>query len=183
MQKNMKWVAVILVLVAGFWFYYTPYVAVNNVKKALAARDAVALADYVNFPALRENLKANLGAELARKQDNPLQALGAALVMVAINPIVDTMLTPEGLALMMQGNRPDLLKDGRNRPRSEVESGQTADSGGNETQMGYEGFDRFIVTVKKKASQDAPMVFVFHREGLLAWKLAGLRLSAKREGN
>lgn len=184
MQKQMKWLVVIVTLAAGFWFYYTPYMAVNNVKKALAARDAVALADYVNFPALRENLKANIGAELARKQGNPLQALGAALVMVAINPILDTMLTPDGLALMMQGHRPDLLKDGRNKPRPEGESSQAADSGGNETRMGYEGFDRFIVTVKKKTGQDAPVVFVFQREGLFAWKLAGLRLSAdKRDGN
>jgi hypothetical protein len=42
--------------------------------------------------------------------------------------------------------------------------------------MAYESVNRFVVTVKRKGTTDAPLSLVFHRQNILSWKLSGLRL-------
>jgi hypothetical protein len=44
-----------------------------------------------------------------------------------------------------------------------------------DTSVHYESFDRFVVAVKKAGSSDDPFLLVFHRDGLLGWKLSELR--------
>ena len=163
----------------GVWFYSTPYIAANNMKKAAEANDSATLSGYINFPSLKESLKANFNAILAtevakNKDGNPFEALGAALAAAFINPMIDALVTPESLAMMMQGNKLNLEKGA---PKAESKPSGISDT---EMTMGYESFDRFAVSVKKKGDMDDPVTFVFHREGLVAWKLASLRLPTQK---
>lgn len=169
----------VIAAVVGVWFYFTPYIAANNMKKAAEANDSATLSSYINFPSLKESLKANFNAMLATevvksKDSNPFEALGAALAAAFINPMIDALVTPESLAMMMQGNKPDLEKGAA---RTEKKPSGASDT---EMTMGYESFDRFAVSVKKKGDADDPVTFVFHREGLLTWKLASLRLPTQK---
>lgn len=179
-RKTIYGIAItVIVVVVGVWFYFTPYIAANNMKKAAEANDSATLSSYINFPSLKESLKANFNAMLATevvksKDSNPFEALGAAMAAALINPMIDALVTPESLAMMMQGNTPNLEKGA---PKTEGKPSGTSDT---EMTMGYESFDRFAVSVKKKGDMDDPVTFVFHREGLVAWKLASLRLPTKK---
>jgi hypothetical protein len=172
MSKKTKISFAIVFVAFCTWFYFTPYLAVSGMKSAAEAKDAEKLAGYVNFPALKENLKASFNAKLAskvakEKNDNPFAALGAAMAATFINPMVDALVTPESLAMMMKGDKPQPAK----------KTGQTKPSDSDtETSMSYESFDRFVVTVKKKDSTEKPIGLVFNRDGMFSWKLSALRL-------
>ena len=180
MQSRAKLVLGLLlavaVVVAG-WVYYSPYMAVRGMQDAAQRRDAVALSDYVDFPALRESLKASLNAKLletmAKSGDgSPGAALGTAMAQafggMIVNSFVDAAVSPEGLAMLMQGERPKLDKTAGvpDKPKQEVE-----------TYMGYEAYDRFVIKPKPSSGKaEEPVAMVFRRHGLATWKLSAIRL-------
>jgi hypothetical protein len=173
-RYNFKLLLLIPICVAiGVWFYFTPHLAVRGMKSAATARDSAKLSSYVNFPALKEDFKASLNAKLAaemskEKEANPFAALGAAMAAAFISPLVDALVTPESLALIMQGDKPLL---GKSKPQAQKTDTDT------DTSMAYEGFNRFVVTVRKKDTTLEPISLVFNRDGLFTWKLSAIRLS------
>ena len=172
MNAKTKLSVAILFVVFTTWFYFTPYLAVSGMKSAAEAKDAAKLSGYVNFPAVKESLKASFNAKLAsqvakEKDGNPFGALGAALAAAFINPMIDALVTPESLAMMMKGDK--------SQPAKTAAQSKPAESDA-DTSMAYESFDRFVVTVKKRGSTDEPLGLVFNREGTFSWKLSSLRL-------
>ena len=170
-NKTKVFIAIVLVA-CGTWFYFSPHLAVSQMKSAAEAKDAAKLSDYVNFPALKESLKASFNAKLAsgvtkEKDTNPFAALGALMAAALINPMVDALVTPENLAMMMKGEKP--------LPTKSTEQTTPSDSDA-DTSMFYESFDRFVVTVKIKDTAEEPYGLVFSREGMFSWKLSALRL-------
>ena len=69
MTKSKKMVFGLIVLLITCWVYASPYLAVRGMKKAVQDGDAVALADYVNFPALKESLKANFTTQMMKSME------------------------------------------------------------------------------------------------------------------
>jgi len=58
-MSNKAKISIIIAFVAfSTWFYFTPHLAVSGMRSAAEANDAEKLSDYVNFPALKENLRA-----------------------------------------------------------------------------------------------------------------------------
>lgn len=172
MTSKSKFSIALVVVTLCTWFFFTPYIAVRGMKAAAESKDAAKLADYVNFPALKASLKGSFNAKLAStvtndKSENPMAAFGAALAAALINPMIDALVTPESLAMLMKGDKP--------QPSSIAKQSKSQDSD-TDTTMSYESFDRFVVTVKKKGSQDAPVGLVFNRDGFASWKLSALRL-------
>ena len=164
----------------GVCFYYTPHWAVSNMKKAAENRDADTLSEYVDFPSLKESLKANFNAMMATEvsnnmSDNPFGAFGAALAAAFINPMIDNLVTPESLAMMMKGGKPELKKTNR---KNEKKSSNTSSNTNENTEMtmSYDNFNSFIVTTKEKDSSDDPVKMIFKRHGIISWKLTALRL-------
>lgn len=161
-----------VLVVFGAWFYFTPHLAVLGLQAAAEANDAARLAGYVNFPALKKDLKASCNTKLAPgavkgKRANPFAALGATVTAACINPMIETLVTPKSLVMMFRGDKPQPARNTTRTKPSET---------GTEISTSYEGFDRFVVTIKKKGSTDEPTGLVFNRERLFAWKLSALRL-------
>ena len=182
MQRKVTYGIAITVLAAvvGVWFYFTPHIAANNMKEAAQANDSVTLSSYINFPSVKDSLKANFNAMLATdvvksKDGNPFDALGAAMAAAFINPMIDALVTPESLAMMMQGNKPDPEKMGKLSTEKKIRGALDSN-----VRMGYESFDMFAVSIKEKGDLEDPITFVFRREGLLTWKLASLRLPTQK---
>jgi DUF2939 family protein len=178
MKAVTKLTAIAILLAAiGGWLYYTPYLAVKNMREAAERKDSATLSRYINYPSLRESLKATLNASMLskigkQKDTSPFAALGTALVMALIGPMVDAMITPEALAMMMKGEKPALKEKGK--PAAAPAS--AASDRDVETLMGYESFDQFVVSAKKKGTADEPIALVFQREGIWSWKLTAIRL-------
>jgi len=167
-----KIVAAALLAVLGIWFYLTPYHAYSGMTKAAENRDTTALANYVNFPALKESVKANVTAkftaEIAKRSDSdPAAALGAAFASALINPMVEALITPDSLTTMIRNGVP---------PTGDATGEAAAPGSRTEATKGYEGFNRFVVKVRQQNTTREPVVFVFHREGLVSWKLSAMRL-------
>ncbi|MCG3203137.1 MAG: hypothetical protein NFCOHLIN_03056 [Gammaproteobacteria bacterium] len=167
-----KIVAAALLAAVGAWFYMTPYSAYSAMAKAAENRDATTLARYVDFAALKESVKANLGARFGahvvrQGESDPAAALGAAFASALINPMVEAMVTPDSLTAMIRNGVP---------PSGDAAGNPAAAESRTETTRGYEGFNRFVVKVRQLDRDREPVVFVFHREGLISWKLSAMRL-------
>ena len=163
-------------VIGGIGFYFTPHIAVDNMKKAADNKDVETLSDYVDYPAFRESLKANFNAMMASevaksKNNNLFEALGAALAAAIINPMIDSFVTPESLAMLMKGEK---LQMENTRSGSRTESSRSeADA---KMSMEYDGINRFVVKVKGKDSSEDPVKLIFKRKGIISWKLSALRL-------
>ncbi len=168
----MRYLIIIVFVTFGVWFYFTPHMAVSEMESAAEARDAARLSEYVNYPELKESLKAEFSTTLsatARQKTNNdlLSTLGAALVAGFVDPMIDTLVTPEGLAMMMKGN---VSKD--NKQASASKSSDTDVK----TSSSYESFNRFVVVASRKDAPNEPVQLVFNRHGLFDWKLSSVRL-------
>lgn len=173
---NKKITIALSALLVGLtvWLYCTPYLAVNGMRSAAEEKNAAKLSGYVDFPAVKEDLKANLNAKLTaqlgkEKGANPFADMGEAMAEALINPIVEALVTPESLAIMMEGEKEQAQPAGNESKSSESKPGA-------ETSMAYEGLNRFVFTVTQKNETGGAIGLVFHREGLFSWKLAALRL-------
>ncbi|WP_345814293.1 DUF2939 domain-containing protein [Paraburkholderia sp. PREW-6R] len=103
-------VAVVVIAALGLG-YASPYIALNNLKRAADARDAATVNQYVDFPALRDSLKQQVTALLTRRLDaqsngNPLAAIGAMIGVALVGPLVDAYATPDGVAALLNGMPP-----------------------------------------------------------------------------
>ena len=162
------------VLLAGLCFYATPYLALHQIRSAAATQDAAKLAGYVDFPALRQSLKTGMQARLIGAERNergepmPANVMGAAVAGALLGPMVDSLITPESLARVLQGQQPAAAVTGIGSEPAPADALQT--------RMGYESADRFVFSVKKQGENEDPVDLVLRRDGLLRWKLAELRL-------
>jgi hypothetical protein len=167
-----------LAVVGGGYVYASPYLTVSQVRQAAARGDAETVNAHVDFPALRESFKGWMGAAMVRElskqelRDNPFQALGAALAMTMMEKMVDVMVTPEMVRMMLQGQRPQGPQPPGPGSRGEPRVASQSDP---EMRMGYEAYDRFVVTVRSKARPQDEFSMVWRRSGL-TWKLTAVRL-------
>lgn len=173
MRKNLIILFICFFTLVTAGFYFSPYIAVYSMKKAAEKKDTELMSRYVDYPLLRESLKAHFNAMLANeitKSDNPFEALGTALGVAVINQIIDVFITPESIAMLVKGEEPQIgvfEKDQKPESLSEPEP---------KFSMSYKGLNQFVVEIKKKDSLEKPIKFIYKRYGLISWKLFALRL-------
>ncbi|SPB18597.1 membrane protein [Caballeronia novacaledonica] len=179
----------VLILVAALAFIYaSPYIALNRVKRAADARDAQTVNQYVDFPALRASLKEQVGALLTRRVDiqksgNPLAIIGAMIGAALVGPLVDSYATPDGVAAILNGI-PPRGEPGEQPPQaapsnaasSGVATAQHAPKEPPQASAGYRSLNTFVVTYQHGAG-DARYSAIFHRYGLVSWKLVAVDLN------
>jgi Protein of unknown function (DUF2939) len=174
MNSRFKKALACMAALAALVLYASPYIAVHQMRSAAAERDAVRLSGFVDFPALRESLKRGVHARLAGQvlnesgQPTPAGAMGAAVAAALLGPMVDSLITPDSVGRLLQGQRPGAALAGVSRDSAADEPLQT--------RMGYESPRRFVVSVQQAGEGEEPVDLVLRREGLLHWKLAELRL-------
>lgn len=172
MEKNK---ILLLIGLLGFtsWYAATPYIAAKSIRDAAEARDAVALASHVDFPAFRESVKAAISdqvtREMAKRGARKVGAFAGMLLVVVTEKLVDVMVTPRGLEALMAGAKPG----------EKTEGDETGDRPKPEVSMKYAGFDEFEVLVQQKSADAKPLVLILRRHGFADWKLSGLRLPAE----
>lgn len=168
MTRKVKVVLGLGVAVALIGAFLSPHFAVYRMRQAALAKDADTVSGYVDYPALKESLKAGFNARMMRamqeQSNNPFAGLGMLLGAGLVNTMVDNMVTPQGLAAMMQGSSP-------RTPADEVPKGD-----GSKTSMNYVGMDKFVVTVEPSSGNGKPIKLIYLRHGLFSWKLSGVDL-------
>jgi hypothetical protein len=173
LKRNVGTLVGATVVLAGLaYFAAGPYLALLKIRSGVEARDANQIAECVDFPALRQSLKSQLEVAMAKKvapelENNPFAALGVAFASKLAEGLVDQMVTPEGLARLLAGQKPAALAPGASVAASVAKKPLEG------ARLSYESLERFVVSVPTDTGEQ--MKFILTRSGL-AWKLSGLEL-------
>lgn len=164
-----KWkiaaVAAALIVIASstLWYFESPVWTLKGMKDAAQSRDADALNAYIDYPALRESLKAELVARMAaeaQKDKSGLGALGMAVGSAMMGPMIDGLVSPAGMRAALLANR--------------QENGAAAASVlhvPEEPVIVRRNFSEFLVAAKDRPNSG----LVFKRHGF-SWMLSGVEL-------
>lgn len=177
-------VAVGALALFGIAWTAAPVLAAQSLIRAAKAGDEARIEKLVDFPALRESLRSELNAELMarmrrdpRVSDSGLGGLGMMLVPMILSGAVDTLVTPEVVAHMVNtAEAPDPTR----RPLPEPESDE-ADGDDIHQSWGYRSLNEFAVTLTDRRQPDDRLALILERRGLFDWKLAAVDLQTGAE--
>ena len=200
----------LLVLLLGGYFVASPWVALARFKEDARARRTEKMADYVNFPAVQASLKAQMRnkikAEVGRQDDDfaaAAQILGAAVANLVLDPIVETVASPQGMVAIMNGENPlpglnrldialpptalaeEAAPHAAQPPSAHQQAGKPAgapaDSAGADTakhrrqwKLAYTAWNRAVIRAVP-AKEGAPYL-VMQRKGLFGWQVVDVQL-------
>ncbi|MGZ9871938.1 DUF2939 domain-containing protein [Priestia endophytica] len=161
-------IAVIVVLVGGY-YYASPYLALNTIKKAAQAGDSDTVSKYIDYPSVRQSFKDQMNAMMAKELMNQdtdgFAALGAMLASTMVDKMVDGFVTPEGMTLMLKGKD---LRDAE-QDSQDTQTAETQEQTKPEYEAGYTSMNDFEVVIKdQEQSKEVKVLMV--RDGL-SWKI------------
>lgn len=174
------------VLVIGF--VLSPLPAARGLVQAAKTGDEAKLEQLVDFPAFRDSLKQQLGAELSgevRGKSHGLGGLAAMLAPTLVDGAVDALVTPKTVATMVRTARtPDarsvLRGDGEQAVAADAASAEAKPKSSIKQSYGYRGLNVFAVTLTDTDRPDRHLALLMERRGLIGWKLAGVELKRDR---
>jgi hypothetical protein len=172
----------ITALAAG-WYLLSPFSAVAGCRNAIVELNAERASECIDFPVLRENLKSELPALMAKQmqqdpemRDNPFSSLGMALIVPMISAMIDAYVTPAGLRTAFEmakssqaGGAASAENEGEVAAANR--SAQLSDSL-QKSSLGYKGLDKFQVT--GTSNDGSKVTLIFDRQGFAGWKLASI---------
>lgn len=161
-------VAFVIVIICGY-IYATPYLVLNTIKDAAKSGDSEKLSAYIDYPSVRQSFKDQMNAmmvkEVASKENNGWEALGAMMASAMVDKMVDAVVTPEGMTLMLQGK--DMTKS--LTKNSDEQTSQNTDDSKLDYKTRYLSMNMFEVSFKQKDS-DKQVKAIMERDGL-SWKV------------
>jgi hypothetical protein len=166
---------------AAFW-HFSPYLALHRMNTAAQALDAETFNAHVDYPRLRENLKAEFSAHFARQAAPANNALaragmemGSMIGQAMVGGMVDAMVQPDVVMNAMKAGRLDAQEAGV-EPRL---GGKDAADAEPDWTTDREGVNTFVVYVgEPDDTQEQRVGMVMERSGFASWRLAGVRLPA-----
>lgn len=159
---------------AAIAFVVAPLFAFRAVRAAAEYGDVQALAELVDYPAVRQSLRVQLRPASIEKRGpadllrDPVGTLRRAWEPVASQPDVEPLVTPEGLAALAQGRGPP-----QSGFRPTLGGGLF---GGPVPAVRFWGSERVRLGVRDPAAPGRQTILTFERKGLYAWRLAAIRL-------
>ncbi len=168
-MANGKWkiaaVAAALVVIGfgALWYFESPAWTLKGMKDAAQSNDSDALNAYIDYPALQDNLRAELTARMvadAQKDKSGFGALGTAVGSAIMGPLIDELVSPAGLRAALFANRQENML-----------SSASALHVPKEPVIVRRNFSEFLVTARDRPNSG----LVFKRHGL-SWMLSGVEL-------
>ncbi|WP_448569392.1 DUF2939 domain-containing protein [Thermus sp.] len=145
----------------ALYAWASPYFFLRSLQKAILEGDRARLERMVDFPRLREGLKSQLQAHLLKSveeeaKQNPFASLAYLFVAGMVDPLVDALVSPEGLAALGTGAEPGEAS------KEEVESWR----------LRYlDLHTAYLYNPKDPASR-----LYLERQGLFGWKVARMEI-------
>lgn len=170
MKRWLVGLAAVALVVGGGWFWVSPILAMHALIVSARAGDRDALADEVDFSAVRESLKSQMKAAMVGKlagdkaESGGFAALGALFAMTLADTAIDAVVSPDGIKSLVAAGK---LQD----------PGRPPDPGTDPTPrwvIERRGIDRFLARPVAK-DNDRPPTLVFKRVGL-SWRLIDIVL-------
>ena len=173
---------VLALLVAGY--LASPVFALHGLTAAAKAGDRDQLERRVDFPAVRESLKAQMKAAMARKiaadaelRDNPFAAFGQMLLVGVVDKAVDAFATPDAIATMVATNEaPETVSTEPQAKRAPPPPEKVkAKSDNTKVDYAYQDLNHFRATYVDKRDGER-FGLLLERRGVFAWKLVRIDL-------
>jgi hypothetical protein len=180
---TMRWFVGSAVTLLLVWMLYvaSPYWALADLASAVETRNTSGIAGRVNFRALRVELAKQIVAAgmasrpLATALGSPDANLAAGSLAVAADPLLERLVTPEGLVALLQDLGPDRAEPVRlaGRLRPNLEGLRTAADLVRTSR--WRGFRNVYFTVA--SSPGLPSARLQFRLSRLKWRLVGFELT------
>ena len=175
MKKFLPWLVGLFVIFA-IYLYASPYLVLNNIKNATQQGDADKLSGYIDFPSVKQSMKDQVKAAMVQElaasdEQDGFEALGTMLAAAMIDPLIDGLVTPDGVALMLQGQKLDF--DLNNDKPEDKPKAKNEDI---DYKAGYLSFNRFKVQIIDANDPDESLDVIMHRDWL-SWKVTRINFS------
>jgi hypothetical protein len=175
LKKFLPWVIGLLVIFV-IYLYASPYLVLNNIKNAAEQGDADKLSGYIDFPSVKQSMKDQVKAVMVKelasiKEQDGFEALGTMLGAAMIDPLIDGLVTPDGVALMLQGQKLDF--DLNNDTPEDKPKAKNEDI---DYKAGYLSFNRFKVQIIDANDPNESIDVIMHRDWL-SWKVTRINFS------
>ncbi len=169
-KVSLALVSVVLIAVAAYW-YWSPLIALSQMRTAMKASDAATFNEHVDFPKLRESMKTSLTAQIdkASAQAGTAQSAAAGMLgKLALDRYVEGLIRPETVMQFMK------MTQAKQQP-AEEQAGEKNNS------MNWiaerEGVNIYIAWVGEGADpKEQRMGLVMERSGFAHWRLVDLRM-------
>ncbi len=177
-KKKVLAFAAAIAVATGAAIYASPYWALHSLSNAVRDKDAARVSEYVDFVQLRDSVKelltARMDAEMKARgvpADNPFANLAQTLVKSMLTQAVDAMVSPSGVVRLLQGSAG--ASPAAAPPSSTGGGGAEPANGSNQHKPRFHVSYRDYSTVHV-SSEGREVGFVFHRYGLLSWKMVAI---------
>jgi hypothetical protein len=177
-MKRAGSIVVLFVIIVAGYVTAAPFIAIYQIKSGVEDRDSGKLSEQIDFTTLRANLKEQLNVLVVReaasglKDDNRFTALAMGFVSKLGEGMVDTYVTPSGLANLMEGKKPLQGEGSEQSPGSRTPRLEPFKN----ARYAYDSTSKFSLWVKD--GNGGEIRFVLTRDGL-AWKLSNIVLPIK----
>lgn len=164
MSKIVAVVALLIVIACcAIWYVESPAWTLKGIKDAAQSNDAEALNAYIDYPSLRESLKAELMARMmagSQKNRSVFGVLGMAVGSAMMGPLIDRLVSPAGMRAALVANRQETIGPAASAlhlPKA--------------PEIVRRNFSEFLVTARGQPNSG----LLFKRHGL-SWMLSGVEL-------
>ena len=196
-RKLSKAALVAAALVLAPYWYRSPWLAIQQIRKAAKTGDATAFNDRVDYPLLRESLKGQLSAAIGTRASERSEsgsdiakagaALGSLFATAMVDRMVDAFVRPESVMRIMQEGRLMPRRDSRAKTPDGTPSDEEGETDAGKTRSTREpiwtterqSVDTFILYARRAGqAEERRTGLVFQRRGFASWVLTEIRLPA-----
>lgn len=176
-------VAVLLVVAWGA----SPLLALVELKSAARAYDRDRLEDLVDFPEVRADLKSQFSSAFLGQlqadpsmKDSPFAVMGAALLPVVLDKMIDAYVTPDGVATIIKTARAPSQGSATDAQTGSGPPANPGSASSTETHYEYLGPNKFRVRLAPADAPEKAVSLILERRGIFRWQLVriGLPLQA-----
>ena len=163
--------AVLIIAATATWYFASPIWTLHQMKAAADANDPDALNSYIDYPALREDLKTEITGRMmeeASRDRSGFRGLGLAIGATMVGPVIDGLVTPAGMQAALTAKHDQGETNAAAQPATALRLPD-------DPVITRRGFSEFLVASKRQPRSG----LVFKRHGL-SWKLSGVDLPPNR---
>lgn len=181
MKKAIALIALLAVAIVGY-VAAGPYITLHQIKSAVQQQNSEKLSENIDFPTLRQNLKEQLNAVIMKEtvsqmKDNPVAALALGFASKLVDGMVDSFVSPSGLANLMEGKKPQQKAPTETSESTPSQSTDEKREPFKDARYTYDSTSKFSVWVKANEGEETR--FVLTRDGL-KWKLSNNVIPIKK---
>lgn len=170
-MKKILWIMIIALIAIVGYAAAGPHITLEKIKTGIVENDSEQLAENIEFPKLRQNMKEQFNAGIMQQtapelQNNPFAAFGMALAGKMVDGLVDAFVTPASLANVMEGKKQYSSSSNKQETPEEKKAKLFKNA-----RYSYDSLDKFSIWMPNE--QGGETRFVLARQGL-SWKLVNI---------